>query len=62
MYRARALIADPARTARVRTEARRSVENLTWERIMEHMEQQFREVLRTKGAKHVQAEVSPAAD
>lgn len=62
IYMARALMADPARTARLRIEARRSVENLTWERIMEHMEQQFREVLRTKGAKHVQAEVSPAAD
>jgi glycosyltransferase involved in cell wall biosynthesis len=59
---ARALIADPARTARLRTDARQSVEKLTWERIMEHMEQQFHEVLRTKGAKNVQAEISPAAD
>lgn len=62
IYMARGLIADPARVARLRLAARHSVEKLTWARIMEHMEHQFQEILGMKGAKDVQAEVSPAAD
>ncbi len=59
---ARGLIGNAARIQRLRTEARRTVENLTWDRIMEHMENLFLEILRMKGGQHVQAEISPAAD
>jgi glycosyltransferase involved in cell wall biosynthesis len=62
IFAARALMGDPARIARLRRDARRTVENLTWDRIMEHMESLFHEILRMRGAKHVQAEISPAAD
>ncbi len=59
---ATALIGDSARTLRLRAEARRTVEELTWDRIMEDMENLFREITRMKGAQHVEAKISPAAD
>ena len=59
---AKALINDPERIHRLRTEARRTVETLTWERIMEQLETVLLEIVHTHGVKHVQAEFSPATD
>lgn len=59
---ARTLVGDAERIHKLRTEARRTVEQLTWERIMEQMENVFRGIIEMRGAENVQAEVSPATD
>lgn len=59
---ARSLMGDAERIRRLRREARRTVENLTWDRIMEQMEGLFHDILQMKGAKHGNAEISAAAD
>lgn len=59
---ARVLVGDPERIHKLRTEARRTVEQLTWERIMEQMENVFRGIIETRGAEDVQAEAAPATD
>lgn len=59
---AKALVNDPDRILRLRIEARRTVETLTWERIMEQLETVMLEIVHAQGVKHVQAELSTAAD
>lgn len=56
------LVNDPERIRRFRLEARRTVETLTWERIMEHLETVLLEIIQTQGVKNVHAELSPATD
>lgn len=60
---ARGLICDAQRIQRLRLEARRTVEALTWEHIMGQLEAVLVNlVVYAQGAKHVQTELSPATD
>ncbi len=59
---ARGLISDMGRVQRIRTEARNSVEQLTWEHIMGQMEAVLLDTVRTQGARHAQPEPAAATD
>jgi glycosyltransferase involved in cell wall biosynthesis len=59
---ARALVSDPERIRRLRVEARRTVEQLTWDHILGQLETALINLARAQEDKHVQTELSPAAD
>ena len=59
---AAALITDPDRVQRLRTQARQTVAMLTWEHIMGQMESVLVELVKSQGANHIQTELSPATD
>ena len=59
---ARALVTDAERIQRLRTEARHTVEQLTWEHILGQLEEVLINLARKQEAEHVQTELSPATD
>lgn len=59
---AAALIHVPNRVARLRIQARQSVELLTWSNVMGQLENVLVDLVNSEGASHVQTELSPAAD
>ena len=59
---AAALITDPGRVQRLRTQARQTVAMLTWEHVMVQLESVLEELVKSQGANHVQTELSPATD
>jgi glycosyltransferase involved in cell wall biosynthesis len=59
---AKALVSDAERIRRLRSEARRTVEQLTWEHILGQLETVLINLARVEEAKHVQTELSPATD
>jgi glycosyltransferase involved in cell wall biosynthesis len=59
---AAALVGNPVRIRRLGMQARHSVTQLTWENIMGQLEQVLLDLVYTQGEKHVQTELSPAAD
>ena len=59
---AAALITNPDRIQRLRTQARQTVATLTWGHIAEQLESVLAGLVKTQGANHVQTELSPATD
>lgn len=59
---ARALVSDAERIRSLRTTARRTVEELTWEHIMGQMEAVLLNLVHKQGANHVQTELAAATD
>lgn len=59
---ARGLVADTERIGRIRSAARRTVEALTWDHIMGQMETVLAGIVHAQGGKHVQTELTAAAD
>ena len=57
-----ALVADAERIRRLRIEARRTVEQLTWEHILGQLEEVLINLAYKQEAEHVQTELSPATD
>ncbi|MDD2684578.1 MAG: glycosyltransferase family 1 protein [Gallionella sp.] len=56
------LVSDPERIQRLRTAARQTVESLTWDHIMQQMENVLINVVREQGERYVEPELAPAAD
>jgi glycosyltransferase involved in cell wall biosynthesis len=54
-----ALVQIPDRIQRLRVQARRSVEQLTWAAIMGQLESVLQNIVQSQGANHVQTELSP---
>ena len=59
---ARGLVDDAERIDRIRGDARRTVESLTWDHIMGQMETVLTDLVRAQGGKHVQNELTAATD
>ena len=59
---AKALATDAERIRRLRIEARRTVEQLTWEHILGQLEEVLINLAYKQEAEHVQTELSPATD
>lgn len=56
------LITDWSRIQRIRTQARQTVESLTWDHIMGQMETVLVDLVHAKGMNHVSTKLLPAAD